>query len=87
MTAQRKFNSYEELQNFIEEYEEKTFVQLWKADSRTIEGARKRGLQRYIKNELKYTEIVYKCIHGGNWKSQSKGIRPKQRYINNFKIW
>ena len=51
------------------------FVKFWKRDTRTVEAARKR-MNKSIKPELKYYEIKYCCIHGGqHFKSQGKGLR------------
>ena len=58
------------------------FVSLYVRDSRTIDLAIKKGLQRYIKKELKYYYLTYCCYHGGRqFKSRSKGLRPNQRYL------
>lgn len=74
-----QFSSFADLLCAIEEYEKTKFVQLWTSHSRTIENAKKRGLQKEIKPELKYAEITYSCIRAGRYNSHSKGQRPNQR--------
>eukprot|EP00102_Acyrthosiphon_pisum_P025239 XP_016662449.1 PREDICTED: uncharacterized protein LOC107884561 [Acyrthosiphon pisum] len=54
------------------------FCNFTKFSSRTIEGAKKKGLLRYINPALEYTAIDYMCVQGGQYKSKSKGIRPQQ---------
>jgi hypothetical protein len=42
--------------------------------------AKKRGIQREIKGELKFYQLRYSCINGGKeHNSKSSGQRPKQR--------
>ena len=65
------FNSFDEVDKKIKQYEGKKAVQLWKRDSRTIEAARKR-IDRHLDKQIKYYELTYSCIHGGR-KFQAKG--------------
>jgi hypothetical protein len=58
------FESFEELEKKVNEYEQCNSVQLWKRDTRTIRAAQKR-LNRSLNERIKYYEIVYACIHGG----------------------
>ncbi|KAL1429485.1 hypothetical protein MTO96_016117 [Rhipicephalus appendiculatus] len=79
-----KFSSLEELSAALRLYEETHFTQFWRSSSRTILGARKKGLKRPIKEELVYSEIVFSCANGGRkYTSKSTGARPNQR---TFKI-
>jgi zinc finger SWIM domain-containing protein 3 len=73
------FTSFNELQNAIQEYEEKNCVQLYKRTSRNI--LEKKNQEPYSVNmELKYSYIIFSCIHGGrNFKTVSDGKRPNQR--------
>ena len=76
------YNNFNELKLAIKEYEKSRFTSLYVRDSRTIDLAIKKGLQRYIKKELKYYYLTYCCYHGGRqFKSRSKGLRPNQRYL------
>ena len=69
------FASFAELQAKVDEYQRVNFVQFWKREAKTIEAARKR-INRYLKPELKYYELKYCCIHGGQaFKGKSKGSR------------
>lgn len=69
------FSTYDELETKLKTYERQHFVQFWKRDARTVEAAKKR-LDRFIKPELKYYEIKYCCIHGGqSFKGKGKGSR------------
>jgi len=75
-----KFSSYEELESKIRLYELCTNTEFYKRDSRTILSARKRGIKREIKSELKFYQLRYSCINGGKkHNSKSSGQRPKQR--------
>lgn len=79
-----KFSSLEELSAALRLYEETHFTQFWRSSSRTILGARKKGLKRPIKEELVYSEIIFSCANGGRkYTSKSTGARPNQR---TFKI-
>ena len=49
----------------IQLYKKAKFVELWRRDCRTITAARKRGVDRPIKAELKYYQLKYCCVHGG----------------------
>ncbi|XP_037269581.1 uncharacterized protein LOC119161287 [Rhipicephalus microplus] len=84
METGAKFASLEELSAALRLYEETHFTQFWRSSSRTIVGARKKGLKRPIKEELVYSEIIFSCANGGRkYTSKSTGARPNQR---TFKI-
>ena len=69
------FESFAKLEARVEKFENSHFVKFWKRDTRTVKAARKR-MNKSIKPELKYYEIKYCCIHGGqHFKSQGKGLR------------
>ena len=71
----RLYTTFEEVEADVQEHKESQFVKFWKRDTRTIAAA-KRRTDREFKPELKYYEIKYCCIHGGQqFKSQGKGIR------------
>ena len=66
------FSCFSELESKLEEYKASHYVEFW---CRTIESAAKR-LNRVLKPELRYYEIKYCCVHGGQaFKSVGKGIR------------
>ena len=70
-----RFSSYTELEEKIRTYEQQTFCQLWKRDSRTIESAQKR-LNRHLSENIKYYEVTFGCIHGGRrFKCREEGKR------------
>ena len=69
------FDSLHAVEEKIRQYESIKFVKFWKREARTIEAARKR-VSRDLNPDLKYYEIKYCCIHGGQkFKSQGKGMR------------
>ncbi|CAI8028484.1 hypothetical protein GBAR_LOCUS16243 [Geodia barretti] len=69
------FHSFTDLEDKIKSYKEQAFCELWKRDARTIAAARKR-MGRPMKEELKYYELKYCCIHGGQpFKAKGRGIR------------
>ena len=70
------FRSLEEFESALKQYKESCFVEFWWHDSRTIEAARKRGIDRPLKAELNYYELKYCCIHGEqNFRPKGKGTR------------
>ena len=72
------FNSFEELDKKIKQYEGKKVVQLWKRNSRTIEAARKR-IDRHLDKRIKYYELTYSCVHGGRkFRPKGEGRRATQ---------
>lgn len=73
-----EFSSLEELNKFIEKYEQENYVQLWKRDSRTINRMRSVCRKKLINCDLdlQYYSITYACSKGGKqFKSTSKGVR------------
>ena len=71
-----KFPSLEAFESKLERHKNVVFAEFWKRDSRTISGARKRGVEKSIKPELKYCEVKYCCILGGQtFKAKGKGKR------------
>jgi hypothetical protein len=75
----KKFHSYSDVENSLKAYEEQTFAKFWKRDARLIASSR---IPRPIRGELKYVEVKFCCIYGG------QKFRPSgsgQRYIRTFK--
>ena len=71
-----KFTSFEAFESKLERHKNAIFAEFWKRDSRTIAGARKRGIERPIKPDLRYYEVKYCCILGGEtFKAKGKGKR------------
>ena len=65
-----EFESYEELEKKLNEYKAENYIEFWKRDARTA----KRRLNKPLKQELRYYEIKFCCIHGGQTlKPQRKG--------------
>ena len=56
---------FEDLEAKLDRYKNENFVELWRRDCRTITAARKRGVDRPLKAELKYYQLKYCCVHGG----------------------
>ena len=76
LTIGEKFKNLEEFESKLEAFKKKAFVEYWRRDSRTICAARKRGIDRPLKAELKYYEVKYCCIHGGrSFKPRGTGSR------------
>lgn len=76
----KEFLSLVELENAISKYESEMMSNFTKFSSRTIEGARKKGLKRHINPILEYAAHDYRCVRSGEYKTQSTGLRPQQRY-------
>ena len=71
-----KFKSIEEFEKKLDAFKKKEYVEFWRRDSRTIDAARKRGIDRPLKTELRYYEAKYCCIHGGRvFKPRGNGSR------------
>ncbi|XP_064479382.1 uncharacterized protein LOC135392605 [Ornithodoros turicata] len=76
------FPSYQAFAAALAEYQKKNFVHFFMKSTRTIVGARKKGIKRFVKDELQFYEITCSCVHGGRiHKSKSAGIRPQQKTL------
>ena len=77
------FNSYDEINAAILEYEKRYNVKLYVRDSRKIDvNSYCRRRKNPVPPVLKYGEIHYRCRHGGKLHmSRSKGLRPNQRWV------
>ncbi len=74
MAAQ--FSVGETFESFEQLFKKENFVELWKRDTRTIAAARKRGVDRPLSPCLKYYEVKYCCVHGGQaFKPRGQGQR------------
>ena len=72
----QKFKSIEEFEKKLDTFKKEKYVEFWRRDSRTIDAARKRGIDRPLKAELRYYEAKYCCIHGGrSFKPRGTGSR------------
>ena len=70
-----QFKSFQFLQEKISSYETENFVKLWIRDSRSI-GAAQGRVKRKLREEIRYYELTYACIHGGKkFKPRGKGAR------------
>ena len=59
----------------LKEFEDFYFVKFWKREARTVEAAQKR-VNRYLSPGLKYYQLKYACIHGGQaFRAKGKGQR------------
>ena len=69
------FNDFQELESKRHAFEQANFVQLWKRDCRTVAAAKKR-LDRHLDEKLKYYEVKYCCVHGGqSFRAKGNGAR------------
>ena len=74
------FNSLEDLQLYIKNYEEINNVVLYKKDSRKIAAARKRYPGKIFNENLIYSDITFACVHNGKYRSKATtGERPNTR--------
>jgi len=73
------FESYEHLNEKLENFTKHEFVQLWKVDSRKLEKAVASGRlskSREYNKELIYYELKLACVHGGTeFHSEATGKR------------
>lgn len=56
------FKSYKEVEEALKVHEQETFAKYWKRDARLITSSR---IKKVIKPELRYYELKYCCIFGG----------------------
>lgn len=70
-----RFRSIDALEKKLKSFESSTFTKFWKREARTIEAAQKR-IDRHLNPDLKYYQLKYACIHGGQaFRPKSKGFR------------
>ncbi|XP_019860459.1 PREDICTED: uncharacterized protein LOC109588787 [Amphimedon queenslandica] len=78
-----RFESYDELEAKLKQYEKATYTQWWKRDCRTVDAA-KRRVNRQLSDKIRYYEVVFKCINGGRkFKSKGEGIRSTMTFRQN----
>ena len=78
----RAFSSFEKLEAEVKAYQNEKFVQLVKRDTRMLEMASKRVLNRVegASSALVYYSIHYTCAFGGkSYRSKVTGQRINQR--------
>ena len=86
LSVGQEFSSFEDLNSAIKLWEEES-VTLYTRSSRTVACSHKRAPRRHMKDELKYAEIDYACVHGGRqYISHSVGKRKHQRYLINYRF-
>ncbi|KAF0719030.1 zinc finger SWIM domain-containing protein 3-like [Aphis craccivora] len=81
-----KFNSYEEITSFMNEYKQTTLSDYWIRDNRTLQSAGKRMKKdRFdtLNQNFKYSYVKFSCIHGGQ-KFREK-IKTSNRKTFTFK--
>ena len=67
------FQKFEDLEKKLKEFESFRYVKFWKREARTVEAAKNR-VNRYINPQLKYYQLKYTCIHGGQvFRPKGKG--------------
>ncbi|XP_001636894.2 uncharacterized protein LOC5516794 isoform X2 [Nematostella vectensis] len=79
ITIGTKFSSYKELERRIQAYEQKHFVIFSKSKTRTLSAYKKRCPKKRTNSDLLYSEMTFACMHGGVFRSYSKGIRALKR--------
>ena len=70
------FESFEAVEKNLKRFEDINYVKFWKREARTREAALKR-VDRFINPALKYYQLKYACIHGGQ-KFRGKGGGQKR---------
>ena len=59
------FSTSDESETKVKAYERAHFVPFWERDAATNTEAAKKRLNKFLKPDLKYYELKYCCIHGG----------------------
>lgn len=81
-----EFASYEEVEQKIQELQDKEQFKLWKRDSRTIAAAIKRMPKRVFNPDVKYNELLYCCVYGGREKKDElRSMRQRCPYQIKFR--
>ena len=72
-----EFNTFEDFEVRLKEFEAESFVKLWRRDSRTLAAAQTRIKRLKDANvDIKYAEATYCCVHGGrDFKAPCSGRR------------
>ena len=74
------FSDYNSLPEEIQKYKADNFVKLYKKESRTVEAAKKCCPNKSFKPEIKYSEVVFACVHNDKYKPRvTTGDRPNQK--------
>ena len=69
------FQSFSELEEKLQAFKARKYIEFWRRDARTIEAVQNR-LNRTISPSLKYYKLKYCCINGGRaFKPKGKGVR------------
>lgn len=82
-----QFSSFEELEVAVKRYQEQTGTQLYKRDSRTVEAASKRNTRKNYKEEIRYSEINYFCVHGGKLYRSEEEIRYSLKILSHENLY
>ena len=81
------FQTFEEFESKLEAYKKERFVEFWRRDSRTIAAARKRGIDRPLKEELRYHELKYSVFMGVKRLSQEEKGTEAHRKCTEVQVW
>ncbi|XP_059149062.1 nucleoside hydrolase-like [Physella acuta] len=82
----QEFSSYDEVEEKIQELQDKEKFRLWKRDSRTIAAAIKRMPRRTFNPDVKYNELLYCCVKGGREKKDdNRSMRQRCPYQIKFR--
>ena len=79
------FQCFDEVSEAILQYEKESFTKFVIRYSKTVQGrnkqimASKNTKKKLLKDKLKYSHILYSCVHGKDRACMGKGIRPNQR--------
>lgn len=85
MKVRDKFATLGALEDAVQDHSQ-NFMELWKHDVRTVEGARNKGLKRRLNKNLGAYKIHFCCIKGGRqFQSRSTG-QQKTGYVKVTKI-
>ena len=76
----QEFSNYDEFHKMLQTYE-KTFTKFSTVDSRTIEKANERVVNKtnQYKKAFEYSRVQFRCKHGCRHSTKITGKRPNQR--------
>ncbi|KAK8772097.1 hypothetical protein V5799_024660 [Amblyomma americanum] len=83
MKVGEKFSTFEELEDAVKAYSDENYVQYYKRESRAVAAAKRKGIKRYINENILVYQVHYHCIKGGRtFKTRSRGERETKTFVD-----
>ncbi|KAK8783507.1 hypothetical protein V5799_010127 [Amblyomma americanum] len=83
MKVGEKFSTFEELEDAVKAYSDENYVQYYKRESRAVAAAKRKGIKRYINENILVYQVHYHCIKGSRtFKTRSRGERETKTFVD-----